>query len=109
LKSNVPPSETESKRFRELIRASEAKYQSIATEVQALSEHRQAIQDQIEAFKNVVSPARRLPPETVTHIFRLCFEFKDDIYPNPRSAPLLLTQICSGWRQVALQTPDLWK
>lgn len=108
LKSNAPPSETESKRFRELIRAEEAKYQSIAADVEALSEQRRAIQDQIQAFKNVVSPARRLPPETVTDIFRLCVAFEDQIFPNPLAAPLLLTQICSGWRQVALQTPELW-
>ena len=108
LKSNVPPSETESKRFRELIRAEEAKYQSIAIGVEALSEQRRAIQDQIQAFKNVISPARRLPPETVTDIFRLCSALEDDILPNPLAAPLLLTQICSGWRQVALQMPELW-
>ena len=108
LKSNVPPSETESKRFRELIRAEQAKYHSIAVDVEALSEQRQAIQDQIQAFKNVISPARRLPPETVTDIFRLCNALEDEIFPNPLAAPLLLTQICSGWRQVALQTPDLW-
>ena len=109
LKSNVPPSETERRRFGELIRAEEAKYQSIAADVEALSEQRQAIQDQIRAFKNIVSPARRLPPETVTDIFRLCIALEDEIFPTPLAAPLLLTQICSGWRQVALQTPELWK
>ena len=108
LKSNVPPSEMESKRFRELIRTEEAKYQGIAATVEALSEQRQVIQDQIQAYKNVVSPARRLPPEIVADIFRLCTAIENEIFPNPLAAPLLLTQICSGWRQVALQMPELW-
>jgi hypothetical protein len=32
-----------------------------------------------------------------------------DELPSPFTAPLLLTQICSAWRRIALNTPDLWR
>ncbi|KAF7965925.1 hypothetical protein HWV62_14440 [Athelia sp. TMB] len=62
-----------------------------------------------QALRDLLSPARRVAPELLAHIFELCL-------PSDRSesayrsyeAPLLVCQICSGWRQVALSTPQLW-
>ena len=38
----------------------------------------------------------------------MAFNHPDEL-PSPFTAPLLLTQICSAWRKIALNTPDLWK
>ena len=38
----------------------------------------------------------------------MAFNYPNEL-PSPSTAPLLLTQICSAWRKIALNTPDLWK
>ncbi|KAJ7057548.1 hypothetical protein C8F01DRAFT_1060548, partial [Mycena amicta] len=49
----------------------------------------------------------KIPPEMISEIFIRCLP----VYPSPPSAetaPLLLLQICTLWRDIALDTPDLW-
>ncbi|KAJ7625776.1 hypothetical protein FB45DRAFT_922291 [Roridomyces roridus] len=54
--------------------------------------------------------ALRLPTELCTVIFKLCLQYHGAYLakPSPREAPLLLTHICRRWRDVCLDTPDLW-
>ncbi|KZP22610.1 hypothetical protein FIBSPDRAFT_738857, partial [Athelia psychrophila] len=60
------------------------------------------------AVRALLSPARRLAPELVAHIFELCLpEDRLGVY-RMAEAPLLVSQICRGWRHVALSTPNLW-
>ncbi|KAJ7347083.1 hypothetical protein DFH08DRAFT_1080971 [Mycena albidolilacea] len=53
------------------------------------------------------APILLLPPEITAKIFRQCLA-PDFICPSPHEAPLLLVQICRQWRQIGLDTPDLW-
>jgi hypothetical protein len=75
----------------------------------------------LEAFVNnhnaILSPARRLCPELWYEIFLECVSptTGDDpdaiMFPQNFStsvAPLLLTQVCRGWREMALSLPRLW-
>ncbi|KAJ7921443.1 hypothetical protein B0H13DRAFT_1566566, partial [Mycena leptocephala] len=48
-----------------------------------------------------------LPPEITATIFGHCLP-SDTPWPSPRTAPLLLTQICRQWRYICLDTPGLW-
>ena len=71
LKSNAPPSEAESKRFRELIQAEEAKYQSIAANVEALSNNDKLFRIRFRPTRMLSLPLvdfhpRSLPPFSVT-------------------------------------------
>ncbi|KAJ7496877.1 hypothetical protein FB451DRAFT_1003958, partial [Mycena latifolia] len=50
----------------------------------------------------------RVPVEVLEVIFQKCLPQTDYILPNSTRAPLLLCQICSSWRRVALVTPSLW-
>lgn len=43
-------------------------------------------------------PSASLPPSLTTH----------HLTPTARTAPLLLTWVCSSWRNLALSTPSLW-
>ncbi|KAJ7174038.1 hypothetical protein C8R43DRAFT_914639 [Mycena crocata] len=60
------------------------------------------------------SPIFLLPPELTSTIFQHCLleETLDGNYlsnePSPGHAPLLLTQICSQWREICIATPELW-
>ncbi|KAJ7288099.1 hypothetical protein C8J57DRAFT_1047328, partial [Mycena rebaudengoi] len=47
-----------------------------------------------------------LPTEITTEIFKWCYEAGLRLLPSV--APLLLTQVCRDWRELALSTPALW-
>ncbi|KAJ7916029.1 hypothetical protein B0H13DRAFT_2451136 [Mycena leptocephala] len=48
-----------------------------------------------------------LPPEITVAIFGHCMPLRP-VWPSPREAPLLLAQICRQWREICLDTPQLW-
>ncbi|KAJ6606299.1 hypothetical protein DFH09DRAFT_966484 [Mycena vulgaris] len=52
-------------------------------------------------------PIFGLPFEIMSEVFFHCLP-GTPISPNKSHAPLLLGQICSGWRDIALKTPILW-
>ncbi|KAJ7929509.1 hypothetical protein B0H13DRAFT_2264482 [Mycena leptocephala] len=58
------------------------------------------------------SPILSVPPEIIGIIFRHCLP--SDLppswvpWPSPHKAPLLLAQICHQWREICLDTPELW-
>lgn len=64
---------------------------------------------QVYAYRSVFSLIRRLPPEILGQIFVFCLG--GDVYSRPDSsvAPLLLCEVCTIWRTVALKHPELWK
>ncbi|KAJ7623501.1 hypothetical protein FB45DRAFT_925823 [Roridomyces roridus] len=49
-----------------------------------------------------------LPPELVSTVFTFCLPDDEFIYPDPCAAPLVLLQICTRWRWIAITTPALW-
>ncbi|KAJ7044763.1 hypothetical protein C8F04DRAFT_1027150 [Mycena alexandri] len=54
-------------------------------------------------------PVLTLPPEITSEIFLRCLPKTRELdVVNPREAPLLLTHVCSAWRQIACSTPRLW-
>ncbi|KAJ7208333.1 hypothetical protein GGX14DRAFT_319385, partial [Mycena pura] len=73
--------------------------------ISALEEKRRAI---LECLNDVVYPILTLPPEITSRIFVHCLPHHGRVRPSPRSAPLVLTQVCGQWRAVALSTGELW-
>ena len=49
-----------------------------------------------------------MPIELVQKIFLHCLPGDEYTRPDHRSGPLLVAQVCSSWRHVALKTPRLW-
>ncbi|KAJ3782345.1 hypothetical protein GGU10DRAFT_81937, partial [Lentinula aff. detonsa] len=74
-----------------------------------LLSQKQSIENYIDAHKSLLSPVRRIPPETLAEIFIHCLP-TDSLYAvrNLAEAPLIFTTICHDWRQIALNTPRLW-
>ncbi|KAJ7857777.1 hypothetical protein B0H13DRAFT_1156463 [Mycena leptocephala] len=66
----------------------------------------------VRTLRAITSPLRVLPPEILSLIFMNCPRADAGTRairnPSPLLAPLLLVQICSRWRRVALDTPMLW-
>jgi hypothetical protein len=70
--------------------------------------NRLAVDLEKTALNNFATPVHRLPPELLSQIFLGCLPAQ----PKPRdtnAAPLLLAQICSHWREIALSTAFLWR
>ena len=51
-----------------------------------------------------------LPPEILSEIFKNCLAPRNGLFliPSIRKAPMLLCQVCSYWRELALSLPMLW-
>ncbi|KAJ7922486.1 hypothetical protein B0H13DRAFT_2317321 [Mycena leptocephala] len=56
----------------------------------------------------LVYPVVTLPTEITARIFIECLPTHGRVSPSPSTAPLVLAQICHGWRDIALSTPELW-
>ena len=73
-----------------------------------LSRQHKAISSEIEAYCALISPGRRLPTKVLQAIFIECLPSQANATLSKNYAPILLTRICRGWRQVAFATPELW-
>jgi hypothetical protein len=75
-------------------------------------DHRRLLQSRLNEHKMLVSlsPVRSLPSEIIASIFEWSVPSFGSRPVRPRSheAPLLLCQICSRWRKIALTTPSIW-
>ncbi|KAJ7635278.1 hypothetical protein FB45DRAFT_790842 [Roridomyces roridus] len=72
--------------------------------IAALTAERDALQAESDA---IVYPVLSLPPEITTEIFQRCV--RHPAVHSPLEAPLLFTQICHQWREIALGSPELWQ
>jgi hypothetical protein len=71
-----------------------------------LKTKREEFRSRGETSLRAISPIRTLPAETLGEIFIHCLPKK--VHPSHKHAPLLLCQICSRWRRIALLVPQLW-
>ncbi|KAJ4470208.1 hypothetical protein J3R30DRAFT_1238995 [Lentinula aciculospora] len=64
----------------------------------------------LHAHQALLSPIRKLPAETLAEILKQCLP-TDTLYPvrSLKEGPLLFTTICRDWREVSVNTPQLWK
>ncbi|KAF7782836.1 hypothetical protein Agabi119p4_2212 [Agaricus bisporus var. burnettii] len=96
------------RRLEEQIRRVESVLGQLKGECQALTK----FVDTHHAFR---TPARRVYPEIWAEIFKHCprgskhrrFSEVEDSF-DPDGGPLVLTQVCNAWRQIAIATPQLW-
>ncbi|KAF7355614.1 hypothetical protein MSAN_01478700 [Mycena sanguinolenta] len=72
------------------------------------SSQRDQLQAYVESHKALISSPRRLPPDVVQQIFVACLPTKMNAVMSVEEPPLLLCQICSAWRTIALSIPILW-
>ncbi|KZT20077.1 hypothetical protein NEOLEDRAFT_1025012, partial [Neolentinus lepideus HHB14362 ss-1] len=112
---NDPPSCLEDAILRGYLSDSEDILKSMDTKIAALQaelaqrlRERDTLRAQMDECKGLLSPLRRLPVELLSQIFMKCLPGGTFITPRRFSAPLLLMQVCSTWRRVALSTPGLW-
>ncbi|KAJ7198590.1 hypothetical protein GGX14DRAFT_573465 [Mycena pura] len=79
----------------------------LTRQLAALKLRLDSAQDKLAAHQRSITFARQVPVEVLEVIFFFCMP-PDFVRPDARQAPLLLCQICSAWRRVAIATPRLW-
>ena len=72
-----------------------------------LRRKRELLRKFITDHNAILAPIRRLPAEILAEIFVLCMNSDISSFDLTQS-PLLVGQVCKGWRQVALSTQTLW-
>lgn len=125
---NQTPSYSQTIQLREMAASAKAEITQIddqlarlQAEMNLLVEKKETRCDEFHAYQAALSPARRLPYELIADIFLrvkamgsdhgLWYPFK--FLPDPESEisthpSITMSQICSAWRSVAIQTPKLW-
>ncbi|KAK1222878.1 hypothetical protein PQX77_014300 [Marasmius sp. AFHP31] len=76
--------------------------------VKVLENERDHIIGTLARYNALISPIRLLPLEVMSQIFLLCLPDHPFVPPSSSDAPLILTQVCRSWRDIALSTPGLW-
>jgi hypothetical protein len=115
--SSVPtvlPSELEASSIRQAITQAKKDQERLTREIAQLQATMDALCDQsntvdtfISEHEAVLAPARRILPEILSEIFLWCFADGSKLR-SAKDAPIVLGQVCSYWRSVAISTPNLW-
>ncbi|KAJ7138312.1 hypothetical protein C8R44DRAFT_342456 [Mycena epipterygia] len=115
LHTNAVPSDTECQRIRDLLVGPRQQAADLTKEIEemrivldGLERRREELDRFIDAHLSLVSPARRLPEDVIRAIFTACMSSAHNAVMSPTQSPLLLCQICSNWRHIALSAPELW-
>lgn len=113
--TNGVPSEAEAIMVWETLLEAEQEITRVETEIERtkkllahLLAEQQKLNLYVAAHKSVVSSIRHLPPEIMADIFIHALPTPDAAVPHPLCAPLIFTQVCLWWRDIALSTPRLW-
>ena len=79
----------------------------LKAKITVLETMREALNEKLRKYKSLLSPIHRLPPEVLVEIFRLSY---GKGYLGIKAVPqaILLSRVCSRWRQVTLSAPQLW-
>ncbi|KAJ3527442.1 hypothetical protein NMY22_g9785 [Coprinellus aureogranulatus] len=119
LNGNYTPAGLDTARLQEFLKEPVAQLTALNDEVEALE---RALEDRlaqrillnasIERHKTLLHPIRRLPKEILQAIFMFCLPPRHHPHlpaMDQRAAPLTLTRVCGDWRDLALNTPELWQ
>ncbi|KAJ7085626.1 hypothetical protein C8R43DRAFT_1082735 [Mycena crocata] len=118
--TNVPPTDHQTSHIQRVIAEREQlgrelnhQYYVARASLEDVEYRRDQNRRDIVRLKAVISPVRRIPREILAEIFHFCVvnsRFINYSYSvaDPRHAPVILTHVCSFWRDVGINTPRLW-
>ncbi|KAF8962482.1 hypothetical protein BDZ97DRAFT_1113367 [Flammula alnicola] len=113
--TNYVPTDAEVVEIKEILKEPRARLAKIEEELAGielrarnLRQEREDLNHSIDKYRRLSSPMRRLPPDILREVF--ISSLPDDRNPTMSrdEAPMLLTQVSSHWRSVAMTTPGLW-
>nr|GAT54334.1 predicted protein [Mycena chlorophos] len=106
--TNFYPTDEETDKIRALLIEPLAQLIAIDEQIASLLEQRKSVAAYVADHQALITPLRRLPTDILEQIFLACLPTDRLAGMISSDAPLLLSQICSEWRRVALSLPRLW-
>ena len=116
LDSNYVATDSELLEIESLLEQPTSRLEELTTQLQELEEKSTQIRNEqsalrlfISKHRALISLIRKLPIDILQEIFIACLPIAHNHVMSRWEPPILLTQICSSWRDVAHSTPQLWK
>jgi F-box-like len=106
--TNYTASEEEAAVIKQLLDVIDSDVAQLDTQIRHLIQKREALQLCSEEHQALVSPIRALPTGVLATIFLDCLPTHSNAIMSLWDMPLVLTQVCQRWRDLALSTPLLW-
>ncbi|KAF6753187.1 hypothetical protein DFP72DRAFT_425776 [Ephemerocybe angulata] len=110
LDTNYVPSDEELPLIRALIQQKAETLAVLNARIKALEVERDAEQSFVQRHIALISPIKRVPDDILSSLFIAFSALRRNRYePWPTGHPaVILSHVCSHWRQLALGTPVLW-
>ncbi|KAJ7756582.1 hypothetical protein B0H16DRAFT_1721648 [Mycena metata] len=118
---NDPPTEQQAKEIQNLLDVGgkelsqlEDTISKVSLVLSELKAQQRRLAESLAPLECALAPIRRIPPEILGEVFRLCGvmqvddRFSQTHMADPAAAPLILGHVCSLWRTVSQNTPQLW-
>ena len=112
LDSNYAATDSESLEIQTLLKLPTSRLEELSTKLKELDDqHKQLRNEQFSLISNhsVISLIHKLPIDILQKIFVACLPTAHNAVMSRWEPPILLTHICSSWRNVAHATPQLWR
>ena len=106
--TNYLPTSDEAIQIRGYISEKAACIAEVDQQIEDLKALRAKLTLEIESHQSLLSPVPHLPIDILQEIFAACLPTEHYPVVSRYEAPLLLTQVCKNWRNIALSTPQLW-
>ncbi|KAL0063967.1 hypothetical protein AAF712_009157 [Marasmius tenuissimus] len=76
--------------------------------IQRLRGRQAALKRDVTRYRSLHSPIRKLPPEILRRIFGYACVLDPTVEYPFRSTAFRISSVCNRWREIALQSPELW-
>ncbi|KAH6899128.1 hypothetical protein BKA70DRAFT_1231059 [Coprinopsis sp. MPI-PUGE-AT-0042] len=77
--------------------------------MELLRQQMEVLQRDQVAYRELLSPARRLPNEIITQIIQSCFKDPTILDAADRETFAVLRAVCQRWRTISFSSHDLWR
>ena len=108
LRSDQAPSDFEARQLKALIANSLEEISVIDAEIEPLKRKLASIQKSIEDCNTILAPIRHLSMNVLGMTSVHCLATHRNPIMKTSIAPILITDICSAWRSIAVSIPQLW-
>lgn len=116
LNSNYVATDSESLEIQTLLKGPTSRLSELSIRLQELNKRYTQVQNEqsslllsISKHRALISIFRRLPIDILQKMFIACLPISHNAVMSVHEPPILLTHVCSLWRNLAHATPRLWQ